>query len=307
MPLLMVFIDGFGLGAAAPSNPLLTATMPFLRGLLSGKPFTGETIGEGIREADWLVRPTDAAMGVAGLPQSATGQTAFLAGVNAAAIAGRHIHGFPTRALREILNRSSLFKVIKDSGLSAVFANTFTEEYFTAVGRGKWRHSATTTAALAGDCRLPMIPDLLQGTAVYQDITNELLREKGYLVPLYEPEQAAGHLLNLARQHDFTLFEYFQTDRCGHARDLAWAQTILNRLDRFIGTLIATKAKELTVLVVSDHGNIEDLSVKTHTLNRVPTLVFGADLAPFETIHTLTNIYVAVLTALGIRHEASNV
>jgi bisphosphoglycerate-independent phosphoglycerate mutase (AlkP superfamily) len=31
-----------------------------------------------------------------------------------------------------------------------------------------------------------------------------------------------------------------------------------------------------TVILTSDHGNIEDLSVRNHTLNDVPTFVWGA-------------------------------
>jgi phosphopentomutase len=300
MPLLLVFIDGFGLGAATDSNPFVTAEMPFIRSLFSGNPLVKETVGEGIQTADWLLLPTDTIMGVAGIPQSATGQTAFLSGINAARITGRHIHGFPTRALREILEQHSLFKVMNDNGRRAVFANTFTEEYFDTVKKGKWRHSATTTAALAGGCRLLMIPELLRGAAVYQDITNEMLREKGYAVPLYEPEEAARHLLGLAQQQDFTLFEYFQTDRCGHAQDRDWADLILNRLDRFLGTIIAGRDKTLSVLVVSDHGNLEDLSIKSHTFNPVPTLVFAENLLPFRSILTLTDIYDSVLETMGI-------
>jgi len=31
-----------------------------------------------------------------------------------------------------------------------------------------------------------------------------------------------------------------------------------------------------TMILTSDHGNIEDLSTKSHTLNLVPTIVWGA-------------------------------
>jgi bisphosphoglycerate-independent phosphoglycerate mutase (AlkP superfamily) len=33
--------------------------------------------------------------------------------------------------------------------------------------------------------------------------------------------------------------------------------------------------KRTTVILTSDHGNIEDLSVRNHTLNQVPTLIWG--------------------------------
>jgi bisphosphoglycerate-independent phosphoglycerate mutase (AlkP superfamily) len=35
--------------------------------------------------------------------------------------------------------------------------------------------------------------------------------------------------------------------------------------------------EKTTVILTSDHGNIEDLSVRNHTLNDVPTVVWGAE------------------------------
>ena len=304
MPVLMIFIDGFGLGSSNPAvNPFATAEMHLFRRILHGKPLTLETIGEGFVGDGVVIKPTDATLEVPGIPQSATGQTAFLAGLNTAKLAGRHIHGFPTRMLREKLNESSIFKVIKERNFSTAFANTFTSEYFETVSKGKWRHSATTTAALAGGCRLRMVPDLLNNEAVYHDLTNQILQEKGYVVPIIEPEQAARNLLKIASQHDFVLFEYFQTDRCGHAQDWETALTILNRIDRFLGVLIDNLPPQQTLLVNSDHGNIEDLSIKTHTKNPVPTIAFGRDLELFHNIKTLLDIYSSILQHLGMRSK----
>ena len=36
------------------------------------------------------------------------------------------------------------------------------------------------------------------------------------------------------------------------------------------------KLTRTTVILTSDHGNIEDLSIRNHTLNQVPTLAWGA-------------------------------
>jgi bisphosphoglycerate-independent phosphoglycerate mutase (AlkP superfamily) len=35
--------------------------------------------------------------------------------------------------------------------------------------------------------------------------------------------------------------------------------------------------KRTTIILTSDHGNIEDLSIRNHTLNAVPTIIWGAD------------------------------
>lgn len=305
MPLVMVFIDGLGLGVNDPGvNPLAAAEMPFFRRLLAGLPLTAETVGIGLKAPELVINPTDASLNTPGLPQSATGQTAIFTGINAARIAGRHVNGFPTKALREVLRSHSIFKIISQAGQRGVFANTFTDQYFETVERGKWRHSVTTTAALAGGRRLLMVPDLIRGEAVYQDITGEMLREKGYDIAIVTPEEAAAHLLKQAAQNDFTLFEYFQTDHCGHSQDYQLALALLNRLDHFLGTIAGHLAADgLDLLVVSDHGNIEDLTVKTHTFNQVPTIGIGAKIRPFESIRSLTDIYPAVLEYLGIKNN----
>lgn len=300
MGILMIFIDGLGLGSEDPAtNPLMSAKTPFLRELLSGVSLTASAIGKGIHHPNMILCPTDASLDIPGLPQSATGQTTIFTGINASAAVGRHINGLPTYTLRKIIREASIFKVINGGGGKAVFANTFTREYFESVEQGKWQHSVTTTAALAGNCRLRMPEDLLRGESIYQDITNEKLRERGYDVPIWEPEEAGTILVNLAAKNDFTLFEYFQTDHCGHHQDHSLALTLLNRLDRFLGTLAGSLAKNrLTLLVTSDHGNIEDLSIKTHTLSPVPTIVIG-DVNGFKGIRTLMDIDPSILKFLG--------
>lgn len=301
MNLLMVFIDGFGLGAPDGAvNPLLAAEMPFIRRILAGRPLTRESVAAGLSLPGVTLRPLDVRLDVPGIPQSATGQTALFTGVNAARIAGRHIHGFPTKSLREILDQHSIFKLLSRAGRKAVFANTFTAEYFEAVqkgrGRARARHSVTTVAAMAGREPLRMLPDLGRGAALYQDITNEMLRERGYAVDIATPEEAARRLAHLAAANDFTLFEYFQTDRCGHKQDWELALQLLSRLDRFLGALAGYLAdNRLTLLVVSDHGNIEDLSVKTHTFNPVPVIAIGEGAAYFSGAASLVDIYPALL------------
>jgi 2,3-bisphosphoglycerate-independent phosphoglycerate mutase len=297
LPLVMLFIDGLGLGLADPAiNPLAGNAIPFLGELFGGQPFTLDTVKTGLSRSNLVCRPAETTLGVAGLPQSATGQTVIFSGVNAAQVGGRHINGFPTQALRRILRERSIFKILNAAGFRTVFANAFTKEYFEKAERGKLRHSVTTTAALAGDCRLLMVEDLQAGVAIYQDITNEQLRERGYSLPLIEPEEAAANLVKLASRNDYTLFEYFQTDRCGHKQDWDWARKILRRMDRFLATIVRQMDEAgLDLLIISDHGNIEDLSVKTHTLNPVPALAIGKRAGEFDGIRSLTDIYPAVL------------
>ena len=71
-------------------------------------------------------------------------------------------------------------------------------------------------------------------------------------------------------------------------------------LARFIRALLGKLDLERsTVIVTSDHGNIEDLSVRNHTLNPVPTIVWGKhreQVAP--RIRSLTDITPAIVDVL---------
>ena len=50
------------------------------------------------------------------------------------------------------------------------------------------------------------------------------------------------------------------------------------------------------IILTSDHGNIEDLSIKTHTMNMVPTIIWGKDKHRFGSkIRKLTDITPAII------------
>jgi 2,3-bisphosphoglycerate-independent phosphoglycerate mutase len=56
------------------------------------------------------------------------------------------------------------------------------------------------------------------------------------------------------------------------------------------------------LLMISDHGNIEDLSVKTHTMNPVPLIVVGKQHPHFSSrIKNLTHITPAVISYFTTR------
>ena len=61
----------------------------------------------------------------------------------------------------------------------------------------------------------------------------------------------------------------------------------------------------MLVLVTSDHGNIEDLSVRGHTLNPVPTLLIGprrhsiAQRITMQSNSSLTDLTPAILSTLS--------
>lgn len=299
----MIFIDGIGLGADdAAVNPFVRAPMPVVRSLLGGKALVGrgpDGMKPVMTERATLV-PIDACLGVDGLPQSATGQTSLLTGVNAAEALGRHVSGVPTPTLVGILRSHSLFKQLRAANVSGTFANPFTEQYFRAVERGRMRLSATTTALLSADLPPRMLQDLEAGLAVFHDITGAGLKERGHDVTVVSPAEAGRRLAAVAANFDFTLFEYFLTDMAGHAQDDALALRLLDMLDTFIGSVLQhVDVTKTLVFIVSDHGNMEDLSVKTHTRNPVPALLIGAGKdAISPRLHSLLDVTPALVDYL---------
>jgi hypothetical protein len=293
---LLIFIDGFGLGLSdAAVNPLARYPIAFFQRLY-GCPLTKDL--PKILNKQGCMIPTDASLGVDGLPQSATGQTAIFTGVNAPKWLGRHVQAFPGPQLQKILYSHGIMKQLSDKGYTVTSANMYTPDYQALVAQRKRRHSATTLTILGAGSSLRSVDEMLQGKAVYQDITNAMLPQMGVTgVPVIEPRIAAQRLVGLGKSHDFVMFEYFQTDRCGHKQDWEWASKIVGILDEFLQTIYTEITSEMLVIITSDHGNFEDLSIKTHTLNRVPTILFGSNcVAAAEKINSLTDIAPTVIS-----------
>ena len=220
---------------------------------------------------DGLARPIDAVLGVDGLPQSATGQTTLLTGLNAQGRLGHHLTGFPNAALRELLLAASLLKQVTDRGLRAAFLNAYRPLFFALPRERQLRLSATTVANLAAALPFRTLEDVRAGRAVYHDVTNGELRERGFDVPALTPEAAGRRLGRAARRHDFTLFEYFRTDQAGHAQDPVRAPRRTRpsggAAGRTAGGTAAGRCRrgrpaEPLVVLTSDHGNLEDLSTR---------------------------------------------
>jgi len=288
---LLFFIDGLGLGERVETNPLFTTSD--IEPLGNFQNFEREIIYDGILTA------TDPRMGVEGRPQSASGQTTILTGINAPLFLGHHKQGFPNAALRELIKENSIFLQLKKLGIEPnVFANAYTPQFFHETPRWK---SATTCAVEAAGMRFRKLPDLLGRKAVFHDFTNQSLREKGFDVPLFSPADAGEILASLTETHRFTLYEHFITDKIGHDRDFERAKTHLPQLAAFIReTLSKIDLVNTTVILTSDHGNIEDLSVRNHTLNDVPTIIWGRKkIEVSERIETLADIAPAITHLLN--------
>lgn len=287
---LLFFIDGLGIGRRGPQNPLDNLDATPLAVFQDEIPLSFR---------DGIVVPTDACMGIEGRPQSASGQTTILTGINAPAAIGYHKQGFPNKALLAIIERHSIFKQLRDAGIGPItFANAYTSRFFAE--RPRWV-SATTAAVEAARLSFLTIEDLQNDAALFMDYTNRILIERGEAVVERSESEAAAVLAKVTSQNRFSLYEYFITDKVGHAQDLVLARKVLKSLALFIRELLSMiDLKRTTVILTSDHGNVEDLSSRNHTLHAVPTIVWGAQreqvAAKIQSLADITPAIVALLT-----------
>ena len=293
MSVLLIFVDGLGIGTRGPHNPL-----DHLGDEASPLAVFQDEEAQPLFDGT-LVR-TDARLGVEGRPQSASGQTTILTGVNAPARLGYHKQGFPNEEMRAIIREHSIFLQLERLGVGPnVFANTYTQRFFDE--RPRWV-SATTVAVEAASLPFRTIEDLRAGRAVFHDFTNRLLIERGEEASTRTPEEAAEVLARVAGEHRFTLYEYFITDRMGHDQNLDGALETLRGLARLVRAVLkSVDLARTTVLLTSDHGNVEDLSARNHTLNHVPTLAWGPGrervARRVRTLADITPTIIEILTA----------
>jgi len=276
-PVLFLFLDGVGLGPPDSGvNPLRAAEMPNLRRLLDGRPLDATL--EPFHGAHASFRPIDATLGVAGDPQSATGQSALLTGVNVPMAIGGHYGPKPDSRIRSILKEHNLLSRLARSGLRARLLNAYPESYFEAIRSGRRLHAAIPLAFALAEIPLATESDLDRGQAVSADFTGRGWRSRLQRpgTPVLAAEAAGRRMAELALEADFTMFDHWLPDYAGHYGEMQGAVRLLKILDRAIGGISAAmEGTELTVFITSDHGNMEDLSDPGHTRNPVPALVLG--------------------------------
>lgn len=292
---LFLFVDGVGIGPDDPTaNPLAAADLPGLLTLTGGQ----RPVLEALAEASLPFAPLDATLGVPGLPQSATGQAALLTGVNAAALLGRHLGPYPGAQLRPLLAEASLWRRLLDAGCTVTLANAYPDQFIERAGRGTGRLGAMARSAALAGVALRGPEDLRQGRAVSAFLTNAGWREHlGYQdMPLVSRGEAGARLARLARDHDFTLFEYYATDMAGHRGDLAAGRQVLEAYDAFLQGLLADWSQDDVIVLASDHGNLEDATSSKHTLNPALGAWYGPP--PDRKLVSLTDIAPAILAAL---------
>jgi hypothetical protein len=276
MRVLFIFMDGIGLGANDPeTNPLARAKMPNLNQLLEGRSWLKEAAPFHGESASLLA--VDPAVGVSGLPQSATGQAILLTGINIPAELGYHYGPKPNPEVAAFLKEATLFSRFVKEGKKAALLNGYPPRYFDGIDSGKRLYSSIPLSVVNAGLPLFRHDDLFAGRALSADFTGEGWRSMlGFKdAPVMDPTQAGQKLGALAKEYDFSLFEYWASDYAGHKQQMENAIQLMETFDKVLAGLTEAWDENGLILVTSDHGNMEDLSTRRHTDANVPALVIG--------------------------------
>ncbi|MDH5720831.1 MAG: metalloenzyme [Spirochaetia bacterium] len=273
--LIYIFFDGIGFGSSdSGKNPLAKYKTYFLSPLAGGGFHANGDIIE-----------TDAHMGVEGVPQSATGQTALFTGYNASKIMGRHVSGFPTYSLRPYIIKYNLIKSFIDNNKKSVLINSYSEKYLNKIEQPKGERFMSATSFMQKSSGQPFytIDDYLKGKALYMDITNWFLRSQGVDIEIIGAKITGRKLVSLARNFDLIVYEYFFPDMVGHDTSFMEPEKIICDIECFLeGIWEELDITRELVVICSDHGNFEDLSHSKHTENKVPTYLYGKGADKFK-------------------------
>jgi 2,3-bisphosphoglycerate-independent phosphoglycerate mutase len=282
---IFIFLDGVGMGDRSGQNPFYVCRPAYL-------PFYSRNPGWPDKTP---VKPIDPLLGVGGFPQSASGQTSLYTGISVPGILKRHKGSYPDKTMRKIIKERNILSRLKHNGTRAAFINAypvytrfFTPKHIHILDDGQMRFSgefpeifkrriSVTTCMMISARQLPFNEtDIIEEKTVYQDYSNRSLRERGLIVPEFSPEKAAEIIFKKSLEYDFILYEYFQTDICGHRKTLAECIELIEKLNRLFKALVSLLDRKTdTLMVTSDHGNLEDCSARTHTRNPVPLITWG--------------------------------
>lgn len=300
-----LFLDGVGLGLNDPElNPFARAELPNLQNLLGGQKLLADSAPYHGDQATLLT--LDARLGIDGTPQSASGQAAILTGRNIPAEINEHYGPKPNPPIREILNSENIFFKIHAVNGSACLLNAYPPRYFEAVKSGKRLYSGIPMALTAAGFELKNAQDLQAGQALSADFTGAgWAQQPGFPpAPIYSEVEAGLLMARLAAQYDLSIFDYWLSDYVGHRGTMEQALSILTSFDQVLGGFLdGWDLQENLIVMCSDHGNLEDLSKRGHTLNPVPGILIGSPQMRQQLSHglkDLTGITPAILKALNI-------
>lgn len=249
-------LDGVGHPADAPTGSVWDQALPALRPLVD----TGAAL--------------DPTLGVPGLPQSGTGQTCWLTGQDAVRVMGEHFGPQPGPTLQRLLRAGSLPARLAAQGARAALANHYPPAYFQAQARREQMGCFPFAFRAAG---FPLNPPGVPLVSPTLGLT--YARPWTETAALHEVTLQGKELGRAARRYDLVVLDLWFSDLLGHQGQaptppevLAAGRAYLRRVDALLAGLLDTGAQ---VALSSDHGNLEDLSVKSHTRARVPLTCSG--------------------------------
>lgn len=265
--LVWLALDGVGHPADAPAGSVWDTELPTLRPLVAA----GGAL--------------DATLGVPGLPQSGTGQSCWLTGQDAVRVMGEHFGPHPGPTLRRLLAEHGLPVRLTRVGGRAALANDYPPAYHAAQARrprpGCFPWAFQAAGLPLGPPDVPPVPPTLglDSAAPWSERT-----------PPAALIRLGQRLARAAHTHDLIAADLWLGDLLGHrgslpvpADALAAGRAYLRRVDALLTGLLEGGA---AVILSSDHGNLEDLRVKGHTLARVPFAGAGLSLPPAGNIVT---------------------
>jgi 2,3-bisphosphoglycerate-independent phosphoglycerate mutase len=268
-----LMLDGVGIAEFHDQHPFQNQETPNLTSL-------GISSVQHIGEAEFVSHPIDATLGVEGLPQSGTGQTTLLTGVNAAKLMGRHYGPWPGPSLKPLLEQS-LPVQLAGAGLTVQLANHYPERYLEAIESGKRKLNAIAFAMTLAGAKLEYgIPPMLTNPEAPESTPLEQVKTWG--------QEFMRSNANL------TIFDAWWSDHLGHHGTLLEAQDHVTRLEVFVTSALEARETNTLFLVTSDHGNFEDVGIKTHTFAPVPLVVVGTGALEFKDVTDLTGVVPAL-------------
>lgn len=301
MSILYFFIDGIGFGN---ENPEINPFSRFAKSYLGPLGLDDAKIPSG-----WLYKKIDAHLGFEGLPQSATGQTSLWTGINGSAQMGHHKTGFPGPTLIKVLENHSIIKVFGDNGLDATLVNAYSDAYLKRIENQPRFKSCSTYLQLTSGQKLKTFQDLENNAAMYMDITHEILHkfypQMKKRFPLVDPEIRGKYIVDLLKNYHLLVYEFFLSDKAGHKFDWEFAEWIITTLEKFIHGIVQNLDPQKDLLIItSDHGNMEDLSTKSHTHNPVPLFLYGANANQLlDSVENISDIPACIYKIFDIKNE----
>jgi hypothetical protein len=227
--------------------------------------------------------------------------------------------GIPFRMLDEYRNGQAVFhdltgEMIRSQGNSEPLrypgappahseqAEKFRERFARISQRAKRKGSPSTPPVAGSGSPMDQTVDQSSSQAASiepMDTLADVVRREH--LDVIGPEEAARRIAGLTLDHDLVIFEYIKTDLAGHAQDLDWAGNVVDEVMRFLRALLHDlDTNRDTLLIASDHGNSEDLSIRSHTRAPIPAVAVGSMAGKIlSECSSITDLTPAVLDALS--------